>query len=182
MKKLIHHQNNSTNRARTCDILINSQTLYQLSYGGLKLGGIYFLPTFSNKRYLLCHSSMRREGWYFRFHTIYLNCIIYKDKLFVKFFLFDFSQRSSALPYRLFLTINELSEPLGWWITMITRPPWRYGTRYCSIIYFLTVPKSVGSHLTSDAPFENVDFVPYLDSRLLSHKVGLGCTHVVRNQ
>ena len=66
--------------------MINSHALYQLSYGGLKLGGIYFLPTFSNKRYLLCHFSMRREDWYFRFHIIYLNCIIYKDKLFVEFF------------------------------------------------------------------------------------------------
>ena len=108
--------------------------------------------------------------------------ISFTKKTPCRIFLFDFSQRLSALPYRLFLTVNELSEPLGWWITMITHPPWRYGTRYYSITYFLTVPKSVGSHLTSDVPFENVDLVPYLDSRLFSHKVGLGYTYIVRNQ
>ena len=35
---------NAANRTRTCDMLVNSQPLYQLSYGGTRISALQCLP------------------------------------------------------------------------------------------------------------------------------------------
>ena len=34
-------QQSAANRTRTCDMLVNSQPLYQLSYGGTRISALY---------------------------------------------------------------------------------------------------------------------------------------------